>query len=231
MALLLHWAFTMILIGCTSARAPAIAYQILVALYSYTLVVLVGILVAGGLLYVRYHEGREWVNPSDPTEFRPWGGPSAAIIYTYASLTPQKKEKIKKANTRSLPYFFFSLVCLFALIGAWIPPRSGSPFDVSKTHVQWYVVPAVGLGSLLVGFTYYVGFAIILPALKHKDFIVERRPVILRQFGDPDGPLVFVREYIDFWWVARNQPPVEEEDEEEEYELDPVRPPALLAHG
>lgn len=86
MALLLHWAFTMILIGCTSARAPAIAYQILISLYSYTLVVLVGILVAGGLLYVRYNEGREWVKPSDPDEFRPWGGPSAAIIYTYESL-------------------------------------------------------------------------------------------------------------------------------------------------
>lgn len=88
MALLLHWAFTMILIGCTSARAPAIAYQILISLYSYTLVVLVGILVACGLLYVRYDEGREWINPSDPTEFRPWGGPSAAIIYAYeASLS------------------------------------------------------------------------------------------------------------------------------------------------
>lgn len=83
MALLLHWAFTMILIGCTSARAPAIAYQILVSLYSYTLVVIVGLLVAGGLLYVRYDEGKAWVNPSDPTEFRPWGGPSAAIIYAY----------------------------------------------------------------------------------------------------------------------------------------------------
>lgn len=109
MALLLHWAFTMILIGCTSARAPAIAYQILVALYSYILVVLVGILVAGGLIYVRYHEGNEWVNPSDPTEFR-WGGPSAAIIYTYASLTPsistlnmKKKKKIRKKSRKLTP--------------------------------------------------------------------------------------------------------------------------------
>lgn len=135
----------------------------------------------------------------------------------------KQKQENQEANT---VFLFFSLVCLFALIGAWIPPRSGSPFDVSKTHVQWYVVPAVGIGSLIVGYTYYLGFAIFLPKFKRKDFVVERRPVILRQFGDPDGPYVFVKEYIDFWWAGRNPPPQAplEEDGGEGHELDPVVP-------
>lgn len=140
--------------------------------------------------------------------------------------------KRKQEKEMLISSFSFSLVCLFALIGAWIPPRSGSPFDVSKTHVQWYVVPAVGIGCLFIGFTYYVGFAIILPALKHKDFIVERQPVILRQFGDPDGPFVFVKEHIKFWWASRNPPPEAplEEDGEEGHEMDQVPPPTLLVH-
>lgn len=130
-------------------------------------------------------------------------------------------------------FLLFSLICLFALICTWIPPRSGSPFDVSKTHVQWYVVPAVGIGCLFVGFTYYVCFAIILPRLKRKEFIVEREPLIVRQFGDPDGEWVQIRERIEFGWAARNPPPEAplEEDGEGGYELDQVPSPALLAHG
>ena len=130
-------------------------------------------------------------------------------------------------------FLLFSLICLFALVCAWIPPRSGSPFDVTKTHVQWYVVPAVGIGCLFVGFTYYVCFAIILPRLKHKEFIVEREPLIVRQFGDPDGEWVQIRERIEFRWAARNPPPEAqlEEDGEGGHELDQVPPPALLAHG
>lgn len=151
------------------------------------------------------------------------------VLPFHAHINENKKRKKLTSS------FLFSLVCLFALIGAWIPPRSGSPFDVSKTHVQWYVVPAIGIGCLFIGFTYYVGFAIILPGLKHKDFIVERRPLILRQNGDPEGPFVFVREYIDFWWAARNPPPEAPPEEHgevgQDLELDPIPPPVPWAHG
>lgn len=85
MALLLHWIFTMILIACTSSSAPAIAYQVLISLYSYTLVLLVGLFVTCGLLYLRYNKSENWVNN---TGFQPWGGPLAAIFYAYeASLS------------------------------------------------------------------------------------------------------------------------------------------------
>lgn len=54
------------------------SYRILINLYTYTLVVIVGLLVAGGLLYLRVRQGREWTANAG---FTPWGGPTAAILY------------------------------------------------------------------------------------------------------------------------------------------------------
>lgn len=68
-------------------------------------------------------------------------------------------------------------------------------------------MPAVGLGTLVLGYVYYVGFALVLPRLKHKVRVVEREPVIVRQFGRPDGEWVQVLELVEFWWAARGQPP------------------------
>lgn len=77
-ALLLHWIFSVLLIGFTAANSPTVAYKVLVALYSYTLVIIVGFFVAAGLLYLRLSKREEW---SANVGFSPWGGPTAAIIY------------------------------------------------------------------------------------------------------------------------------------------------------
>ena len=90
----------MILIGATSARATAVAYQILISLYAYTVVIMVGFFTASGLLYARYFcEDGEWVQRSG---FRPLGGPTAAIVY--------------------------ASICAFLLVASWVPPTEGSPF-------------------------------------------------------------------------------------------------------
>lgn len=68
-------------------------------------------------------------------------------------------------------------------------------------------MPTIGLGTLVLGYIYYFGFAILLPRLKNKVPVVEREPVIVRQFGRPDGEWVQVLETVDFWWAARGQPP------------------------
>ena len=77
-ALLLHWTFSVILIGATSGRAPAVAYTILVSLYAYVLVILTGFFVASGLLYLKFRQRGSWTRQSS---FTPWGGPTAAIVY------------------------------------------------------------------------------------------------------------------------------------------------------
>lgn len=79
-ALLLHWFFSVLLVGCTAANDPSVAYTVLVALYSYTLVIVVGFLVAAGLLYLKLSKREEW---NANAGFSPWGGPTAAIIYWF----------------------------------------------------------------------------------------------------------------------------------------------------
>ena len=77
-ALFLHWVFAVILVAATSSTSPFVAYTVLVLLYAYTLVVMLGFFVATGVLYLRFTKRREW---TDNLGFRPWGGPTAAIIY------------------------------------------------------------------------------------------------------------------------------------------------------
>lgn len=172
-ALFLHWMFTMVMIGATSSRVPNVAYALLVSLYSYTLVILVGFFVASGLLYLRYSEGREW---TDNAGFRPWGGPAAAIIY--------------------------SLVCAFILVASFIPPSAGSPFASRNTDIKWYIVPTVGLCSLVVGYIYYLGFQYVVPRIMKKVLVVEREAVLVKEQGE----WVQAMELVEASWVARPGP-------------------------
>ena len=147
----------MILIGSTSARAPSIAYQILISLYAYNVVIMIGFFVAAGLLYVRYfgdHEDGKWTARSG---FKPWGGPLAAWVY--------------------------AALCAFLLVAQWVPPKKGSPF---LTEVKWFVVPTVGIGFLVLGFAYYIALVYLVPKWFKKDkvLVTDREAVIVRENGE-----------------------------------------------
>ena len=145
----------MILIGATSARAADVAYQILVSLYAYTIVIMIGFFTASGLLIARFfREEGEWVQRSG---FKPWGGPTAAILY--------------------------SAICAFLLAASFVPPKEGSPF---LTEVKWYVIPTVGLSFLVLGYVYYLGLIYVVPLLfkKGKMLYADRKAVIVREHGE-----------------------------------------------
>lgn len=89
------------------------------------------------------------------------------------------------------------------IVGVFIPPSSTSPFSSVKSGVQHYIVPTVGLGTLLIGYTYYVVFAKLIPRWRKKVLIVEREPIIVRQGGRHDGEWVQILEVVEFWWAAR----------------------------
>ncbi|KAI4236573.1 MAG: hypothetical protein L6R40_006129 [Gallowayella cf. fulva] len=173
-ALLLHWFFAVILVAATSSTSTSIAYLVLVLLYAYVLVVMVGFFVASGVLYLRATKRREW---TDNLGFRPWGGPTAAIVY--------------------------SCTCAFMLVGVFITPSATSPFSYATTGVRHYIVPAVGLGTLLIGYSYYLVFAKLIPRWRKKVLIVEREPIIVRQDGRQDAEWVQILEVVEFWWAAR----------------------------
>lgn len=118
-ALFLHWFFCMLMIAASSSRTPDVAYTVLVSIYSYVVLILVRFFVATGLLYLRYSEGKSWLSSRG---FHPWGGPTAALIY--------------------------SSVFGFLLIAFFIPPGAGSRSTNESTGVDWYIVPCIGLGFL-----------------------------------------------------------------------------------
>ena len=161
------------MIGGTSSRIPDVAYILLASLYSYAIVVLVGFLVAGGLLYLRYSEGRDWTANAG---FRPWGGPTAAVIY--------------------------SIVCAFLLVTAFIPPSAGSPLAMSTTRIEWYIVPTVGLSTLFLGYVYYLCFQYLVPEIKKNVLVVEREAVLVKERGE----WVQAVELVAASWVARPGP-------------------------
>ena len=70
--------FSVLLVGVTAFQTPVVAYTILVSIYSYIFVVLVGLLVAGGLVYKRLYDRKAWLKKIN---FQPWGGLAAATIY------------------------------------------------------------------------------------------------------------------------------------------------------
>ena len=155
-ALLLHWIFSMILIGATSGNTPSVAYTILVSLYSYAVVIIVGFFVTTGLLYLRLiHPDRAFWKKNVGFNFL---GPTAPIIY--------------------------SLTCAFLIVAAFLPPSITSPFHKSKTQPEWYIVPTVGLAVYVLGYVYYLVFAYVIPKLRKQVLVVEREAVIVKEKGE-----------------------------------------------
>ena len=82
--LLLHWFSSIVLIAVTSMLSSRIAYNVLVQLYSYVIVVLVGFFTAIALLYVKLRpSGDPKERWSEIVNFRlsGWASTVAAIIY------------------------------------------------------------------------------------------------------------------------------------------------------
>ncbi|MCJ1405222.1 hypothetical protein MMC11_008449, partial [Xylographa trunciseda] len=150
-ALLLHWVFSVLLIAWTSGQTAAVAYQILIDLYTYVIMLLVSFFVASGLLYLKWRDPQAWKAMS--VNFRPWGGPVAALLV--------------------------SVVTGFLLVVAFVPPAGDSPFSLSAQGFAWYIIPTVGLGGLLLGGAYFAVFRFVVPKVKGKQLVVERVPIIV----------------------------------------------------
>jgi amino acid transporter len=154
-ALALHWASSVLLIAVTSMLDSKTAYTVLVSLYGYVIVFLVGFFVSGGLLYLTFSK-RNW---SHIANFRPWGSPAYAIIY------------------------FLACGCL--LFASFVKPSKDSPLTYANNSIQWYIVPAISLSTLLWGSCWYLGLKLDLWR-KHVKLIVNRRALIMQDEDDLD---------------------------------------------
>ena len=179
-ALLLHWVMSTLLIAVTAHLTAAVAYSALVFLYSYVLIALIGFFVASGLVYLYLAPGTNWHGSDHALGFRPWGGPTAAIIY--------------------------AVVSLFMLITAFLKPADNSPFAYSQSHIQWYILPAVGLSSLLWGPLWWGGLH-LYQRVRGLTLVVTRVPHIEQESGsggpDSQGEWVQRSEVVVRAWMSR----------------------------
>ncbi len=118
-ALGLHWISTLILIFATSALDSQDAYNLLVNLYSYVIVSLLGLLVSGGLLYLRLVQRKTW---RDIADFDAWGSsPLPAAIYFGACgfllFARIKEPSAEGLNQTKYPYWLVPVIGLSSL--AW----------------------------------------------------------------------------------------------------------------
>jgi hypothetical protein len=175
-ALGLHWFSSIFLIAITSFLEPNIAYNVLTSLYSYVIIVLVGFLVSGGLLFLHLSPRRDWSNKAN---FRPFGRyPIHAAIYF--------------------------AVCGFLLFAAFAPPDAASSFSKKNSGIQWYIIPVIGMSTLLWGVIWWFGIQIMSWKWQRR-LVVTRIPNIIVDTDDPSQHIM-VAEVVDHAWLVAKAP-------------------------
>jgi amino acid transporter len=170
-ALCLHWFTSIFLVAVTSMLPPTTQYNALIQLYSFVLIVVIGFLVSTGLLYLKlgspFNKRKIWWEP----DFKVWGGPTAALI--------------------------FSLTTCFLIITAFIQPKNTSLFSSEDSDIKWFIIPTIGISSLLWGVIWWLGLHIVM---RHsgKKLKVSRRPYCEKD--EEDGEWVLRYEIVDHFW-------------------------------
>jgi hypothetical protein len=172
-ALTLHWFFTIIMIVATLSLKPADAYNLLVNMYSYTIVCVFGLLLSIGMLKLRFSGTEQWRKKSAANPFL---SITAAMVFLIGSAYP--------------------------FIASWVPPTgkqatSGPVPWYTTTTVAFSIL---GLGVLwYLGFNLYAARRAKNEGLEFK---VEKVPEFDRD-GGSDGLPVQVHETVYLAWAAK----------------------------
>ena len=175
-ALALHWLSSVVLIAITSFLKPGIAYGVLISLYAYVIIVLVGFFVSGGLLFLHLNPRRDWTNKAN---FQPFG----------------------KYPIHAVTYF---LACGFLLVAAFGPPDAVSSFSTKSTGVQWYIVPVIGISTLAWGVIWWLGLQVM--SWKWQRTLQVTRVANIVADADDEGQYIQVAEVVDHAWLVRKPP-------------------------
>ena len=173
-AFVLHWFTSVLLILVTiPIKDPRKSYSVLISLYSYVVITLVGAWVSIGLLMIKYRKAQwHW---QARRRYKPFLSPAHAIIY--------------------------ALACIFMLAAAFTPPTRGSPYHESVTHFKWFIVPAIGISAPLWGLLYYALLR-AYQRYNNVELIVTRVPFWMKD-PDCQGEYVQRAEVIDHTWQVR----------------------------
>jgi hypothetical protein len=175
-ALALHWFFSVLLIAATAALQPEKAFVVLASIYSYTMIVLVGFFVAGGLLYLHSSQDRRW---------------HEKIRFGRVKFLRFGRDH-RSAPCHALLYF---AVCGFLMFMGLTPPSSHSPFYNGDT---WYIVPLIGITAPLWGVLWWLGIQMRC-FMRAEKLVVTRVPGLEEDPDDP-GQYILYAEVIDHAW-------------------------------
>lgn len=157
-ALILHWFSSVVLVAVFAwPDKPSTAYTILISLYSYTNVCVIGLFVSFGLLYLKVtslfikDEDKKW---SSKTQWMPYLDP--------------------------LPNIIFFLTTSFLVIGAFVPVTfKKSPFYWSVAQYPTWLIAIIGITSLLWGTVWWGGLKLYERNTK-KTLDVKRIPYLVQ---------------------------------------------------
>lgn len=173
-ALGLHWISSVVLVLVTVPLAPATQYSFLTSLYSYVNLTIVGFLVSTGLLYLKLDsffrggtKGRKW---NSKVQYLPWLSPVHVVVFFCATS--------------------------FFLCASFVPPMEDSTFSFNIIGYPWYIVPTIGISSLLWGVVWWFGIK-GLEWQRWRKLIVTRTPYVVQ---DQDGHYVQKAELVEHEW-------------------------------
>lgn len=192
-ALLLHVGSCIILLFATVGMTGENAYSLLTRLYAYMINAFNGVLLALGILILRFlgppatTDGTKlkWSDMTGTT-FRPLLSVTCALIYLLGNLWP--------------------------IVASWVPQSSGpSVGQVTNYSYAWWLMPTISLIVLGLSLLWYVGFLAYAKRrekTKNEVFTIERVP----EFESPDDAshkmranedgLVLVHETVYLDWRA-----------------------------
>ncbi|KAG9233201.1 amino acid permease-domain-containing protein [Amylocarpus encephaloides] len=171
-ALGLHWFTSILLIAVTSMMNTTTTYSALVNLYSYSIIILNGFLCSGGLLLLKLMPSRNWATEAN---IKFWIDPIHAIIYC--------------------------LTCAFLLVTAFIKPADDSPYSYKNNKIQWFVIPVIGLSTLLWGLVWYGGLHLVMYR-RMKELVVTRIALVVPD-NKVEGQFIQKAEIIRHEWHTR----------------------------
>lgn len=169
----LHWFTSILLIAVVSPIVdPRQAYQLLVSLFTYTIVLVLGFWVSIGLLMVKLHKSKWHWQEGQRRRYRPWLSPVHVIIYGCATG--------------------------FLAVAAFVPPGAKSPFKHSFASLPWYFVPVIGASAPAWGLLWYWGLLIYAWMTETRLEVNRERFAV----PDPEceGEYVQLGEIVDHWW-------------------------------
>lgn len=178
--LLIHWAFSIILILATWSRHPTQAYRILVNLYSYAINAFFGVALGVGVLSLRLRQNTGEHSWASSSPFGWWLSVPAALLYTIANAFP--------------------------LVAMWIPPTDNEniPDQIQNLYPGYrsFVTPTIGCSLVAAGVVYWIGFTYLWPRVgdNHGKKLMVLKDVFVTE--EEEGGFVQNHEIVGFEWEA-----------------------------